>query len=54
MRRPRCYDGSLNLRFSVNKSFSKDDIVTDFYDPKDPTINIRQELINMFHLQLLK
>ena len=53
-RRPRCQDDSLNLRFSVNKSFSKDEIVTDYYDPKDPTINIRPELIKMYQLQLVR
>jgi hypothetical protein len=50
-RRPRCQDNSLNLRFCVNKSFSKNDVVTDFYDPKDPTINIRPELIKMYQLK---
>lgn len=54
-RRPRCQDGSLNLRFAVNKSFSKDDAsVTHFYDPKEPSVNIEPELINMYCLQLFR
>ena len=53
-KRPRCADGTLNLRFKCNQSFKKDDIVTDYYNPKDPSINVRQELIKMYQLQLLK
>ena len=36
-RRPRCLDGSLDMRCSVNKGFTKWSHVSNFYDPKDPS-----------------
>ena len=35
-RRPRCADGSLDMRNSVNQALKKNDRVTDFYDPIFP------------------
>ena len=35
--RPRCADGRLDIRQKVNRSFEKNAVVTDFYDPEDPT-----------------
>ena len=45
-RRPRCSDGSLDLRAKVNKSLSKDGQVTDYYDPDDPKDNVPQDAID--------
>lgn len=53
-RRPRCKDGTLNLKYKVNQSFAKDDFVSNFYDPKDPTINIREEVIKMYLLKRMR
>ena len=40
-RRPRCRDGSLDLRAEVNKGLAKhDEQVTDYYDPDDPKDNV--------------
>ena len=45
-RRPRCADGTLDRRYKVNKSFNKgDDTITDYYDPKDPSKNVPQAVI---------
>ena len=44
-RRPRCSDGSLDLRAKVNKCLSKDGQVTDYYDPDDPKDNVPQNVI---------
>ena len=35
-RRPRCIDGTLDMRFRVNKAFTKRDQVSDYYDPLKP------------------
>ena len=35
-RRPRCADGRLDMRASVNKSFAKDAFVTDYYELLEP------------------
>ena len=41
-RRPRCVDGTLDMRYKVNKSFSKHDRVSDYYDPARPAIDIEE------------
>ena len=48
LRRPRCRDGSLDMRCKVNWSFSKTDQVTDYYDPIDPSIDISQVVIQQY------
>ena len=53
-RRPRCLDGTLNLRFKANQSFQKHDLVTNFYDPKDPSINLGQDVIKIYLLKRLR
>ena len=35
-RRPRCKDGSLDMRYKVNWGLRKYDIIGDFYDPENP------------------
>ena len=35
-RRPRCADGRLDMRATVNRAFAKDALVTDYYDPLEP------------------
>ena len=44
-RRPRCADGRLDLRHKVNRAFSKHAVVTDYYDPQDPTKAVDQDVI---------
>ena len=44
-RRPRCVDGSLNLKSKVNRCFTKVARVSDYYDPSDPTIDIDEAMI---------
>ena len=44
-RRPRCVDGSLNYSHKVNKGFPKNQVATDYYDPKDPSSKVDQAQI---------
>ena len=45
-RRPRCPDGSLDLRAKANKSFSKHGNVTDFYFKQNPLFLVSQDTID--------
>ena len=45
-RRPRCGDGSLDMRSKANKSLSKYAKVADYYDPADPDVDVEEALIN--------
>ena len=45
-RRPRCSDGSLDMRSKANKSLYKYAKVSDYYDPEDPDVDVDQALIN--------
>ena len=45
-RRPRCSDGSLDMRSKANKNLSKYARVTDYYDPADPAVDVNQALID--------
>ena len=51
-RRPRCQDGTLDLRFKVNIAFDKNADVTDYYDPMQPKVNIKQRTIDMLEARL--
>ena len=44
-RRPRCIDGSLNLNSRANKAFRKNSLVSDYYDPNDPTLDVEVAVI---------
>ena len=44
-RRPRCSDGSLDMRNKVNKVLMKSSQVTDYYDPKEPSVTIKESVI---------
>ena len=39
-RRPRCGDGSLDMRSKANKNLSKYAKVADYYDPADPDVDV--------------
>ena len=49
-RRARCPDGSLDMRHRANKAFRKDSLVSDFYDPEDPAINVESAVIKLYLL----
>ena len=38
--RARTKDGKLDLRCQENKGFSKDEIVSDYYNPYDPKVDV--------------
>ena len=40
-KRPRCKNGSLDMRYKVNyEHFNKYDDVSDYYDPKNPELDL--------------
>ena len=47
-RRPRCAKGCLDMRAKVNRSFSKDLHVTDYYDPLDPSAVVSLDEILLY------
>ena len=44
-RRPRCADGSLNMRYKVNWGLAKDTKAAVFYDPAQPNVLIEAAVI---------
>ena len=50
-RRPRCANGCLDMRARVNRSFSKDSHVTDYYDPLDPSAVVSLDEILLYQVQ---
>ena len=51
LRRPRCADGSLDKRCKANRGLSKDALVTDYYDPEQPAVNIEEAVIEELRRQ---
>lgn len=47
-RRPRCSDRSLDKRHKVNRAFSKTALVTNYYDPADPDVDVEEAVIEMY------
>lgn len=45
-RRPRCPDGSLDIRMKVNRKFDKYEYVTDYYHPENPDVEVTQASID--------
>ena len=45
LKRPRCRDGGLDMRCKANRGFGKHANMTDFYDPKEPDVNVGAAVI---------
>ena len=45
-RRPRCTDGSLDMRHKVNRGLSKLEMAAEFYDPDQPATLIEDAVIH--------
>ena len=44
-RRPRCADGTLDMRHKVNKGLSKLEMTAEFYDPAQPAVLVEEAVI---------
>ena len=44
-RRPRCHDGTLDMRCRANQGLEKHAAVTNFYDPAEPSVVIKEAAI---------
>ena len=44
-RRPRCADGSLDMRYKVNRGLSKLEMAAEFYDPAHPAVLVEEAVV---------